>query len=56
MACLESRAMMPALPEEIEEARKTAHLVKPHLQAVKDASVQHVISFMNEADAFFGPS
>ena len=42
--------------EEIDLARRTAHLVKPQLQAIKDTGADHVISFMNEADAFFGPS
>jgi len=39
---------------EIQLARKTAHLVKPEMQAIKDHAVQQVIDFMNEADAFFG--
>jgi len=39
--------------EEIAQARESAHLVKPHLQEIKDSAVGYVLDFMKEADAFF---
>ena len=40
--------------QNIERARRTAHLVKPQLQQIKDRAVENVVTFMNEAEAFFG--
>lgn len=39
--------------EEIEAARESAHLIKPLLEEIKDSAIPLVISFMEEANAFF---
>jgi len=40
--------------ENLDEAERTAHLLKPWLQARSDESVESVSAFMKEADEFFG--
>lgn len=40
--------------ENLEKARSTAHLVEPYLRGLEDRAREHVVSFMAEANAFFG--